>query len=91
MGRRPSTCTRVTSTPLFSSSAILVCPKLDGFNAFLKMKEINPAVKAIIATGYIDTEQRSAIFVSGVKDIMNKPYVPVEILHRIREVIDSSM
>ena len=54
-----------------------------------KMKEINPAVKFILASGYLDPHLKSEILKSGAKDFIQKPYVVAEILRRIREVIDT--
>jgi CheY-like chemotaxis protein len=64
-------------------------PKRDGFHAFLSMKEINPAVKAIIATGYVSSEQEALFLQGGVKSIIVKPYVIHQILKSIREVLAS--
>jgi two-component system cell cycle sensor histidine kinase/response regulator CckA len=65
-------------------------PKIDGWEAFQRMKEINPAVKVIFASGYIDPTLRSNLMGAGAKGLVQKPYMPEEILNRVRELINSS-
>ncbi|MBI3788475.1 MAG: response regulator, partial [Ignavibacteriales bacterium] len=62
-------------------------PKLGGWEAFQKMKEINPHVKSILASGYLDPKLRADMIKAGAKDFVQKPYIPDIILARIREVI----
>lgn len=65
-------------------------PKLGGWEAFQKMKEINPRVKSILASGYLDPNLRADMIKAGAKDFVQKPYIPEIILARIREVINGS-
>jgi CheY-like chemotaxis protein len=63
-------------------------PKLGGWEVFQRMRELNPRVRSILASGYLDQHLRSDLLAAGAKDFIQKPYVPDEILRRIREVID---
>jgi len=63
-------------------------PKLSGSEAFIRMKQVNPKVKAILASGFIEPNQKSEIFKSGVKEFIQKPYDPDEVLRRVRQVLD---
>ena len=63
-------------------------PKLGGWEAFLRMKEINPNVKSILASGYLDTVLRTDLIKAGAVDFVQKPYVPEKILAQIRAAID---
>jgi len=65
-------------------------PKLGGVGVFLKLKEMNPNLKAILASGYLDPELRSEMREAGATDFVQKPYEPNQILKRIRYVIDHS-
>lgn len=56
---------------------------------FLKMKEVNPSVKAVLASGYCDPKIRAEMINEGAKDFISKPYVAELVLKRIREVIDN--
>ncbi|HZY10972.1 MAG TPA: ATP-binding protein, partial [Bacteroidota bacterium] len=63
-------------------------PKLGGWEVYHKMKEINPRVKSILASGYFDPKLKEEILKAGAKDFLQKPYQPDQILQRIRTVID---
>lgn len=63
-------------------------PKLSGKDVLKKVKSINPAVKIIVATGFIDPEEKSDIFKSGASDIVPKPYTPRDLSAKVREVLD---
>jgi CheY-like chemotaxis protein len=65
-------------------------PRLDGWEVFQRMKELNPEVKVIFASGYIDNTLRENLLNAGAKDLVGKPYMAEEILNRVRELISSS-
>jgi PAS domain S-box-containing protein len=64
-------------------------PKMSGWDAAKKMREIRPELKIVLASGFIDPNQRSEILKNGVRDIFQKPYVPNDVLRRIREILDN--
>ncbi|HEY4611839.1 MAG TPA: response regulator [Bacteroidota bacterium] len=63
-------------------------PRLGGWEAFLKMKEVNPNVKTIMASGYFDPNLRAEMVNAGAVDFVQKPYVMNEVLQKIHDVID---
>ncbi|MGA7160788.1 MAG: PAS domain S-box protein [Bacteroidota bacterium] len=63
-------------------------PKMSGELLFWELKKLNPAVKVILASGYIDINSKSEILKAGVKEFIQKPYFPDEVLKKIREVLD---
>jgi PAS domain S-box-containing protein len=65
-------------------------PILGGWDAFLKMKELNPNVKVVFGSGYLDPNAKSELLKLGAKDFLQKPYTPDTILRRIREVLERS-
>ncbi len=65
-------------------------PRLGGWEAFHQMRLINPAVKVILASGYLDPNLRKEMIDAGAVDFIQKPYVAEEILKRIRSVIDGN-
>jgi signal transduction histidine kinase/integral membrane sensor domain MASE1/ActR/RegA family two-component response regulator len=65
-------------------------PKVPGIDVIQKLKEHNPAVKIVVATGYLEPELKSEIFRSGVKDCINKPYVVRDVLEKLGSLIQSS-
>jgi len=52
------------------------------------MKEIRPKMNVIFASGYLDPGLKAEILKGGARDFVQKPYDPIEIMKRIREVID---
>jgi Response regulator containing CheY-like receiver, AAA-type ATPase, and DNA-binding domains len=63
-------------------------PGLGGWDAFLRMKEINPEIKGILASGYFHPGVKEEIIKSGAENFIQKPYNTSDIvamLHRILE------
>ena len=64
-------------------------PKLSGSEVLTWIKEVDPAVKFILATGYIEPDERSAILQNGASEVILKPYKVSDILKKVREVLDA--
>ncbi len=62
-------------------------PRLSGRDAFMRMKEQRPNVRAIVASGYLEPNLRSEILKAGVIDTIQKPYDFQEMLEKIRLII----
>jgi len=62
-------------------------PKLGGWEAFRRMKLINPSVCCILASGYFDPDLRADMIREGALDFVQKPYVPTIILGHISAAI----
>ncbi|MBI4418124.1 MAG: PAS domain S-box protein [Ignavibacteriales bacterium] len=65
-------------------------PRLAGYDLFQELKSISPDVKVILASGYLEPDIRSEALKAGVKDFIQKPYFPEEILQRIRMILDGT-
>lgn len=52
----------------------MTMPKMNGYEAFYKMKAIDENCKIIIASGYIKDEKIENLFKDGLCDFINKPY-----------------
>jgi two-component system cell cycle sensor histidine kinase/response regulator CckA len=65
-------------------------PKLGGWEVLQKMKELEPKVKCILASGYLDPDLKLQMIQDGAVDFVQKPYVPHLILTRIRNTIDGA-
>ncbi|MCX6121581.1 MAG: response regulator [Ignavibacteriales bacterium] len=63
-------------------------PRLGGWDAFLKMKKINPKLKGILASGFFNLDVRTEIIKSGAMDFIQKPYNAVIIIKMVREALD---
>ncbi len=64
-------------------------PKLTGMAEFKKLKEINPIVKIIFASGYFEPDMKAVLEDAGAKGFLQKPYVIEDILKKIRKTLDS--
>jgi len=65
-------------------------PKTAGRDVLIKMKQENPNVKILVASGYLDPELQSEIERAGVSHFLRKPYMPNEALKTARELIESA-
>lgn len=63
-------------------------PKLSGDEVFKRLKQINPYVKIVLASGFIDADLRSELTGEGAKYFIQKPYQANEILSTLRTIID---
>jgi PAS domain S-box-containing protein len=58
-------------------------PRLGGSAVFRKLKEVNPEVQVIGVSGYVDFELRESMLKEGVRDFLQKPCTPDEILGKV--------
>jgi PAS domain S-box-containing protein len=63
-------------------------PRIDGATAFRTLREINPNLRGVFASGYLDSKLRSELSMAHAKAVVEKPYNPIEVLRTIREVLD---
>jgi len=66
----------------------LQMPRLGGFETYLKMKEIDPAVKVIIASGNLGSDQKNEMKDAGIRASLHKPYTAQDIMRKVRRVLD---
>jgi len=66
-------------------------PKLGGWEVFQRLREMNPSLKVILASGFIDASVRDDMLQRGAADVLQKPYVPQAILDRIRQLLDEDL
>lgn len=63
-------------------------PKLGGWEAARKMREINKHVKIILASGFLEPGKKEKLARDGMTHFIQKPYNPNQVLAKIREVIE---
>ncbi|HEY6367647.1 MAG TPA: PAS domain S-box protein, partial [Candidatus Binatia bacterium] len=63
-------------------------PKLAGRDVLLKIKNENPDVKVVIASGYLEPKLKSEIDRAGVKYFLSKPYRPDEVVRTLQRLIE---
>lgn len=52
----------------------LVMPKMQGHEVFEKIKDLNPEVKVLMASGFVDDERAQEALTMGVKGFIQKPF-----------------
>ena len=65
-------------------------PKIAGLDVILRMKEENPNVKVIVASGYIDPGFKSKMQRAGVQGFIEKPYNPDDVVRVLCASLESS-
>ncbi|MGA7161316.1 MAG: PAS domain S-box protein [Bacteroidota bacterium] len=63
-------------------------PLMGGEEVFNKLVEINPAVKVVFMTGYLEESSRNGILRRGVKSIIHKPFRIEEILDCVSDILE---
>ena len=63
-------------------------PKVRGMDVLLKMKDENPDVRVVIASGYLEPEVKSEMYRAGVNDFVDKPYMLPEVLETLRSLTE---
>lgn len=64
----------------------MLMPEMDGYTLFKAMQAINPAIQAIIASGYTSEKQISEILAGGVAAYVNKPFTYDALQQKIAEI-----
>ncbi|HEY1234869.1 MAG TPA: MASE1 domain-containing protein [Candidatus Binatia bacterium] len=65
-------------------------PKMTGMDVIPKLREQNPDVNIVIATGYLEPEVKAELLRAGVRDCIHKPYLLNEMLEKLGAVLESA-
>ena len=63
-------------------------PVMTGTDEFMKLKEIDPNVKVVFASGFFEPDIKSELLKNGGYGFIQKPYEPNDLLRMIRQVLD---
>ena len=63
-------------------------PKMSGIDVFKKLKEIDPHVKVILASGFFEPDLKFSLHQLGAKGFIQKPYSNEDVLRKLREILD---
>lgn len=61
-------------------------PRMDGIEAMRKLKEIKPAIKILVTSGYKSVETAKEAVNAGASDYMVKPFDRAEILDAVKKL-----
>lgn len=67
----------------------MAMPIMSGREAFIEMQKINPAVKVLLASGFLKDNRVEEILALGVKDFLHKPYTITSLAPAINKIIAS--
>ncbi|MFZ5994467.1 MAG: PAS domain-containing hybrid sensor histidine kinase/response regulator [Thermodesulfobacteriota bacterium] len=66
----------------------MIMPDMGGSEVYEIMKEINPAVKVLLSSGYSITGQAAGILERGCDGFIQKPFDIKTLSHKIREILE---
>jgi two-component system, cell cycle sensor histidine kinase and response regulator CckA len=64
-------------------------PKKTGDQVFREMRTVNPAVKVVLASGYLDPKIKTDMTSAGIKYFVDKPYVLNDLLVIIENILSN--
>ena len=67
----------------------MIMPDMSGSDTYDKLKEINPEVKVLLASGYSMNGTASEIMGRGCSGFIQKPFKMKELSQKLREILDS--
>jgi DNA-binding NtrC family response regulator len=65
----------------------MALPKFGGWTVYVMLKEINPDVKMILTSGYLDDRVKADLLKGGVKDFIPKPYQAETIVRSVAQAL----
>jgi CheY-like chemotaxis protein len=67
----------------------LTMPRMNGEDAFKRMREIRPDIRGILLSGYTQEDADKQFADGGLDGFVQKPYDPATLLRAVREVLGS--
>lgn len=65
----------------------MIMPEMDGVGCFIALKEIDPAIKVVICSGYTKTSKVNQIEKLGARGFLQKPYSATEVNKAIHNAL----
>jgi CheY-like chemotaxis protein len=62
-------------------------PGLDGEQVFQRLRELDPGVRVLISSGYLDREREGTLRAAGIDGILDKPYDSLTLLRAVANFI----
>ena len=67
----------------------MIMPEMSGGEVYDRIKEINPNIKALLASGYSMDGQGQEILERGCNSFIQKPFNIEQLSHKLREILDN--
>ena len=68
----------------------MIMPDMNGQETFDNLKELNPAVKVLLSSGYSLNDQARMIMDSGCQGFVQKPFDAVNLSQKIRNILENT-
>ena len=68
----------------------MIMPDMNGQETFDNLKELNPAVKVLLSSGYSLNDQARMIMDSGCQGFVQKPFDAVNLSQKIRKILENT-
>ncbi len=68
----------------------MIMPVMSGRKIFERLREINPAIKTLLSSGYSIDGQAAEILKHGCNGFIQKPFTLVALSQKIREILDAA-
>ncbi|HOZ45538.1 MAG TPA: PAS domain S-box protein [Candidatus Hydrogenedentes bacterium] len=66
----------------------MTMPRLSGEQAFAELRRIRPGVRVVLSSGYNEQEATNRFAGKGLAGFLQKPYQPVTLMQKLREVLE---
>ncbi len=66
----------------------MIMPVLNGHDAFIKIKEIDPDVSVLLSSGYVSEDEVQDLLQMGANGFLRKPHRLPVVVNEIRRVLD---
>ncbi|MFC1500423.1 PAS domain S-box protein [Candidatus Zixiibacteriota bacterium] len=66
-------------------------PGLSGDEIFHAIRKIDPGMRVILASGYLEADLHKELVSEGVMDVVQKPYLFIDLMQRIRQALDTDL
>jgi len=67
----------------------MIMPRMDGGEVYDKMKEVNPDVRVLLASGYSINGQATKILERGCNGFIQKPFSINALSQKIKEILEN--
>lgn len=65
----------------------MIMPKKSGIDAFIEMKRIDPDVRVLLASGFMQDERIAALTELGVREVIKKPYTMYKLAKTVARIM----
>jgi len=68
----------------------MVMPKMDGYDTFFRLKQLDSDVKVLLSSGYMSEEDARDVLAAGATGFLQKPYRIMDLAKKIRAILEQT-